>query len=78
MAQTRLEQADQFIREEFSNFVGKKLLGIRGASQDELIDLGWDSFHPTIIMFFEGGLSLTVSQDEEGNGPGALFTGEWS
>ena len=78
MGQTRLEQADEFVRLEFSEFVGRKLLGIRGAKQAELDELGWDEYHPTIIMFFEGGLSLTVSQDEEGNGPGALFTGEWS
>ena len=74
--QTRLEQVDAYIKEEYAEFAGKKLLCIRVANQAELDEMGWDEYHPTIIMLFEGGLSLTVSQDEEGNGPGFLFIGE--
>ena len=76
--QTRLEQADEHVREEFSSFVGARLLQIRGAKREELDELGWDEWHPTVVMLFDNGLSLIVSQDEEGNGPGALFAGEWS
>jgi len=76
--QDRLEQADAFVRKEFGGFVGAKLVLIRGAKQVELDDMYWDDYHPTIVMFFDNGLSLTVSQDEEGNGPGFLFSGEWS
>jgi len=78
MSNSRLEQADAFVREEYAQLAGKKLLLIRGAKQAELDELGWDEYCPTIVMLFEGGFSLIVSQDEEGNGPGSLFIGEWA
>lgn len=77
MAETRLQQADRWVREEFKDLVGAKLVLVRGAYKEELDELAWDEYHPAIVMLFDNGRSLIVSQDEEGNGPGALILGEW-
>lgn len=50
---------------------GLKITRVRRMTQYEMEHEGWE--RPTTVLELEGGLILFASQDEEGNGPGALF-----
>lgn len=61
---------------QFSNQIAKKLVGrkitaVRYLTEEEADDLGWDQKAVVLIL---DDIYLFPSIDEEGNGPGALFT----
>jgi len=54
--------------------IGRKILGVRRMTEAEASAEGWDdSPHGCTVLILEGGALLYPSQDDEGNGPGALF-----
>jgi hypothetical protein len=71
---------EQWVEQTYSSLEGKKVLEVRQMTPKELDLYGWDDVHPAIVIVFEGKYgktqALVVSQDEEGNGPGALFLEE--
>tara|TARA_Y100000593_G_C4211860_1_gene287247 strand:- start:163 stop:399 length:237 start_codon:yes stop_codon:yes gene_type:complete len=55
--------------------VGKTIESIRYMTHDEAQELfGWD--RKAIIIWFTDGSHMIPSRDDEGNGPGALFTSD--
>ncbi len=56
-----------------THFIGKKIVGIRKITQEELEREGWDYDHGALVIELTGGYTIYASQDDEGNGPGALF-----
>lgn len=52
--------------------VGKKIAAVSYLTEEELTELGWDS--SCIAIELDDGTVIFASQDDEGNGPGALFT----
>lgn len=52
--------------------LGKKITGIRYITEKEAEGLGWD--RRPIALELDSGIIIFPSQDDEGNGPGALFT----
>lgn len=52
--------------------VGRKIVGVRYMGADEAEGLGWHD--RSIVLVLDDGTQLFPSQDEEGNGAGALFT----
>jgi hypothetical protein len=55
--------------------IGKKIIGIRDMTKQEMEDNGWDEYlrdRPSVLVL-EDETILFASQDPEGNGPGALF-----
>ena len=74
-------QLTEYLNKEWGQLVGAKLVSIRSATEDEAEDLmGWDfnNNHAIPILEFDNGLSLILSQDEEGNGAGFAFLVEES
>lgn len=56
--------------------IGAKLTEIRAMTGAEMDAEGWDrdNFHgPPPVLVFDDGSKVYPSQDEEGNGAGALF-----
>lgn len=51
---------------------GKTIVDVRYLKGTEQQDFGWDS--SSIVLFLDDGQHLLVSMDDEGNGPGSLFT----
>ena len=52
---------------------GRKIISVRYMLEDEAEEsLGWDRCG--LVIELDNGLELIPSQDDEGNGPGALFT----
>jgi len=51
--------------------VGKKIVAVRYLDKTDLKTLGWDS--STVVLQLDDGSIWFPSQDDEGNGPGALF-----
>lgn len=54
--------------------VGKTIKEVRYLNPSEQSKLGWDN--ASIVMIFTDGSYAFPSQDDEGNGAGALFTSD--
>ena len=52
--------------------VGQTIKECRLMTQEELEATGWES--RAVVIQFKSGHSIFASQDDEGNGPGAIFT----
>ena len=52
--------------------VGRTIKNVRYLSDDEKETLDWDS--GSLVIELDDGNSIFPSADDEGNGPGALFT----
>jgi hypothetical protein len=52
--------------------IGRKILGCRYMTEKEMEGLGW--YSKALVITLEGNVKLFASQDDEGNGAGALFT----
>lgn len=56
-----------------NDLIGKTVKNVRPMTKAELAKEGWDSHHiPPVIEFTDGTIAYP-SQDQEGNGAGALF-----
>jgi len=54
---------------------GKKIVEARYLTPEEADKtFGW--YQRGIVIFFDDGTDMVVSQDDEGNGPGSLFVGD--
>lgn len=56
--------------------VGRKIVEIRAMTGEELNGEGWEApqpFFPVTCLILDDGQMLYPAQDDEGNGPGALF-----
>ena len=62
------------MEDEKDNLAGKKIVALRKMTKAELKREGWDE--ETMCLQLDDGSILYPSQDEEGNGPGALL-GLW-
>lgn len=61
-------------KEAQKQMLGKKIIGVRYMTEDEADQRGWWS--RGLIIELEGGQTIVPSKDDEGNGPGALFTND--
>ena len=53
------------------HFVGKKIVSVRYLTDEEQEGLGWDN--SAIVFILDDGTVFFPSQDDEGNGAGAIF-----
>lgn len=60
---------------EYKEIIGKRILGVRELSAQEMKELYWQDSWGTVpaVFILEGGHALIPSQDPEGNGPGFLM-----
>lgn len=56
---------------DFQHIVGRKIIGVRNMTQDELDDLDWYGSVPILVL--DNGTEILASQDDEGNGAGRLW-----
>lgn len=52
--------------------IGRTIKKVRYMSEKEATEMGWSG--RAIIIELNDGTELMASQDDEGNGPGAIFT----
>jgi hypothetical protein len=56
------------------DITGHKVTHVRPMTKKELAEEGWDDHRGVpVVLVFSNGTKLYASQDDEGNGPGALF-----
>jgi len=56
------------------NLIGRKIVDIITLSKEDIEAEGWEnSPYPCLAILLDDGNIIYPSQDEEGNGPGALF-----
>ena len=51
--------------------VGRKIIEVRYLTREEVSGLGW--FRSALVILLDDGTFVFPSQDDEGNGAGALF-----
>lgn len=54
------------------HLVGKTIKNVRYMTDEEIMNNGW--CNRPLVIFFTDGSYMYASQDDEGNGAGALFT----
>jgi hypothetical protein len=54
--------------------VGKKIVGVSYLCSEDREEMGWCG--APIVITLDDGTNIFPSQDDEGNGPGALFTND--
>jgi len=73
------EMTDKENAQYWENVAGKILLGetitkVRYMTDKEQNDFDW--YAKGLIIFFQSGLEIMISSDDEGNAPGAVFTSD--
>lgn len=68
---------DKTLRKEWGadahkHLAGKKIAEVRYMTDDEIEWFGWD--RAAVVIVLDSGEMLSPMRDDEGNGPGALFT----
>ncbi len=65
---------DKWAKKAHLFLVGKKIAQVRYLYSGELQEMGWNE--GSLVIIFDDGSYIFASQDDEGNGPGALFTSD--
>jgi hypothetical protein len=79
MPKKKIDLSDPIQREAYwtevasKQLLGRKITAVRYMSPSESGALGWDGARCVVFQLDDGNL-IYPSQDDEGNGPGALFT----
>jgi len=60
------------------DIIGRKIVAMRQLTKLEMNDEGWDDQYAAevVALVLDDGTLIYPSRDEEGNGPGELFTRE--
>lgn len=61
----------EWVRKATQALCGKRITSVRWLTQAEVEALGW--YESAIVLTLDDGTMLFPSQDDEGNGAGALF-----
>lgn len=72
-----LERKQDYLNREFGSLVGKTVSGIRAMSNRELDEMMWHDGEIGVVVEFTDGTYLILSRDEEGNGAGFGFLGNY-
>ena len=66
-----------YVDREFGSLVGKTVASIRSMSNRELDEMMWYAGEIGVVLEFTDGTYLILSKDEEGNGAGFGFLGNY-
>ena len=72
------ERKNAYVTREYGSLVGKTVSGVRAMTDTELAEFLWYDGEVGIVIEFTDGSFAIVSKDEEGNGAGSLFMGEYA
>jgi hypothetical protein len=67
-----------YIDREYGSLVGKTVSAVRAMTDTELAEFLWYEGEVGIAVGFTDGSFAIVSKDDEGNGAGSLFLGEYA
>jgi len=66
-----------YVNREFGSLIGKTVASIRTMSDTELEEMMWYKGEIGVVLEFTDGTYLILSKDEEGNGAGFGFLGNY-
>lgn len=72
-----MQRKQDYLDREFGSLVGKTVSGIRAMSDRELDEMMWYKGEVGVVLEFTDGTYLILSKDEEGNGAGFGFLGNY-
>lgn len=74
-----MKQIDKqnYLDREFGSLAGKTVSGVRAMSDREIAEMLWYDGEVGIVLEFTDGTYLILSKDEEGNGAGYAFLGNY-
>ena len=64
----------QWITQAAKLLVGKRVIAVNYMDSEVVESMGW--YERTLVITFEDGTFIFAAQDDEGNGPGSLFTSD--
>ena len=67
------KELDEAIFKEYEGIVGRTIIHVRIMTAAERESWGWERGHWPVVFQLDDGTYLVPSQDDEGNGPGAIF-----
>lgn len=73
-----IEHKNAYVTREYGSLVGKTVSAVRALTDTELAEFLWYDGEVGIAVEFTDGSFAIVSKDEEGNGAGSLFLGEYA
>lgn len=68
---TATDLRDQWAKRAEVELTGRTIVAVRYLTDKEMENLGW--YDSALVMFLDDGSYVFPSQDDEGNGAGALF-----
>lgn len=72
------ERKNAYVTREYGSLVGKTVSGVRAMTDTELAEFLWYDGEVGVVIEFTDGSFVIVSKDDEGNGAGALFIGQYA
>lgn len=75
--QMELKRKQDYLDREFGSLAGKTVSGIRAMTDRELSEMMWYQGEVGVVLEFTDGTYLILSKDEEGNGAGFGFLGNY-
>ena len=72
------EQKNAYVTREYGSLVGKTVSAVRALTDTEIDEMLWFRGEIGTVIEFIDGSYVIVSKDEEGNGAGSLFLGEYA
>jgi hypothetical protein len=73
-----MEYKEKFVNLAYGSLVGKTVSAVRAMTDIELAEFLWYEGEVGIAVEFTDGSFAIVSKDDEGNGAGSLFLGEYA
>jgi hypothetical protein len=72
------EQKQNYLNLAYGSLVGKTVSAVRAMTDTEMTEFLWHKGEVGIAVEFTDGSFAIVSKDDEGNGAGSLFLGEYA
>jgi hypothetical protein len=73
-----MEYKEKFVDLAYGSLVGKTVSAVRALTDTEIDEMLWFRGEVGIVVEFTDGSFAIVSKDDEGNGAGSLFLGEYA
>ena len=67
-----------YLKREYGSLIGKTVSGVRALTDKELTEFMWHEGEIAVVLEFTDKTFAIVVQDDEGNGAGSLWLGEYA
>jgi hypothetical protein len=73
-----IAEKNGYIQREYGSLIGKTISGVRALTEKELAEFMWHDGEIAVVLEFTDKTFAIVIQDDEGNGAGSLWLGQYA